>query len=145
MPVPALAAIDSSPTRDDTLPHAAPRRSLGWKALVLALLPCILWARPLLFEYGYRDDYSIMREVVEEPGKIIRVCIAEGRIFYGIFLEATFSLANGIPALAIWRLFAAGLVGLNAVLLAWILIHRFQWRTAAAMGRRRTRPTTPLQ
>lgn len=128
-----MAAHQSS-ARDALRSDAAPRRRLGWGSLLLALLPCLLWARPLLLEYGYRDDYSIMREVVEEPGKIIAVCISEGRLFYGILLQTSFSLVNGVPALAVWRLFGAGLLGVVGVLLAWILIHRFRWHRAAAMA-----------
>jgi len=109
-----------------------PNRTRAWGLIVLGVLPLVLWARPLLLEYGYRDDYSIMREVVEEPGKIIAVCISEGRLFYGIFLERSFALANGIPALAIWRLFGAVLLGLIGALLAWILIRRFRWTDTAA-------------
>ena len=77
-----------------------------------------------------------MREVVEEPGKIIVVCISEGRLFYGILLEASFSLLNGVPALAFWRLFGALLLGLTGLTLAWTLMTRFRWSrlSAAAAG-----------
>jgi hypothetical protein len=95
-------------------------------------MPAVIWARALLLEFGYRDDYAIVREVIEEPGKIILVCMSEGRLFYGILLEASFSIFNGVPGLAVWRMAGALLIGLTGALLARVLCGRFGWSAFAA-------------
>src|SRR5688500_13363580 len=115
-----------------TTPQSTHRSARWWWLTLIAMIPALIWARPLLLEYGYRDDYSIVREVIEEPGKIIVVCMSEGRLFYGILLEASFGIVNGVPALAVWRLFGALLLGLCGALLARVLIARCHWRPLAA-------------
>ena len=120
-------------TTDRPLSTGTPRGTTRWWwVLLIAVIPTAVWARALVLEYGYRDDYSIVREVIEEPGKIIAVCMSEGRLFYGILLEASFSIVNGVPALAVWRLLGALLLGLCGAWLARILVTRFEWPALAA-------------
>lgn len=119
----------------DSPPCRGASAAAGWWWL-LAAVPPLVMGPFLLHEFGYRDDYSMLREVLEEPGKVIALCLAEGRLFYGLLLETSFTLLNGVESLAVWRLCGATFLGLSGALLARILVREFAWPpvSAAAAG-----------
>lgn len=99
-----------------------------WPApLSLLALPVLLYWPALWMRYGFRDDYSTLREAVEEPGKLFGFTSSAGRPVYGLFLEPSFRLLDGIDDLAWWRLASALWIGCAAVLLGWILRRRLGW------------------
>ncbi|MBS1238254.1 MAG: hypothetical protein H6R37_1498, partial [Deltaproteobacteria bacterium] len=51
--------------------HERWRRRTRWLvASALLLLPLIIYSNTLFARFGFRDDYAILREVHEEPGKV---------------------------------------------------------------------------
>jgi hypothetical protein len=98
---------------------------------LVALVPALLYAPAILREYGLRDDYSMLREAVAQPAKLVAVCVAEGRPIYGLLLRVTHSYLD-VPSLGVARLLAALLIGFAGATLARILAIRFQWSTGTA-------------
>ncbi|WP_257448133.1 hypothetical protein [Archangium lipolyticum] len=97
---------------------------------LLFLLPLATYWRTIFHRYGMRDDYSILREAQEEPGKVLRVCASIGRPLYGWLLELSMRVAGGIDDLC-WLRFAGvaclGVLGAAVFLLlkqqGWLLPH----------------------
>ncbi|MEO6569549.1 MAG: glucosyltransferase domain-containing protein [Opitutaceae bacterium] len=89
--------------------------------LSLLLLPTAVYWNTISYRFGFRDDYSILREAHEEPGKIFRVCSAMARPIYGYLLEQTFGRLEGVDAFARMRLLTALLLGIVALLLFSVL------------------------
>ena len=91
-----------------------PRLAVGRRALTalaLLLLPLPLYSSTILARFGFRDDYSILRESHEEPGKVLRWCASEGRPLYGGVLEWVFAHVPGIDGLWQVRMLSALFVG----------------------------------
>lgn len=65
-------------------------------AALLFLLPLATYWRTIFHRFGFRDDYAILREALEEPGKVTRVCASQGRPFFGWLLEQSARAASGI-------------------------------------------------
>ena len=59
---------------------AAGTRGVRFRRFVwlVALVPPLLYSPAILREYGLRDDYSMLREAIVQPAKLIAVCVAEG-------------------------------------------------------------------
>lgn len=120
--------VSSSPDAPP-LPAAKNRLRSGtpWVVAALLLLPVVTYWPTVMHRFGFRDDYPLLREAQLQPGKIFAVCAAQGRIFYGLILEATMAFAGGIDGLRWIRLFSAvGLGILGAVL--FVLFVRMGWR-----------------
>ncbi|HVS52777.1 MAG TPA: hypothetical protein VHD62_10510 [Opitutaceae bacterium] len=104
-----------------------------WLAtIVLLLLPTALYWSTIFHRYGFRDDYSVLRESREEPGKIVQVCAMQARPIYGVLLESSFGRLRTIDGLAGLRLLSALLLGVAAATLFWIL-RRQKWERALAL------------
>lgn len=88
---------------------------------LLVLLPIAVYWPAVFHRYGFRDDYSILREAHEEPGKVTRVCAMQARPVYGFLLETAFRATRDIDDFAWIRFGTAGLVGLNVALLFLVL------------------------
>ncbi|RKH14881.1 hypothetical protein D7V97_01950 [Corallococcus sp. CA053C] len=102
----------------------------GTVALLL-LLPFPIYWSAVIHRYGLRDDYAILREAREEPGKILRVCASQGRPLYGWMLEASARAAGGIDGLTGLRLL--GVAGLGVLAAAvFLMLRKEGWRTASA-------------
>src|SRR5262245_58972926 len=99
---------------------------------LVALVPVLVYAPALLREYGLRDDYSMLREALEQPAKLVAVCVAEGRPIYGLLLRLSHSHLDGVASLAIARVLGALLIGFAGAILARILVIRFHWSVASA-------------
>ena len=109
------------------------RKWLGVAALLI--LPLVVYWPTITHEYGFRDDYSNLREVRERPGWLMTLTSSSGRPVYGAVLEASLYTIHQVAELTKLRALAALLVGIVGVLLWWQL-KRSGWSDmqAAAMG-----------
>ena len=82
-------------------------------AVLLLLLPLLIYSSTIFSRFGFRDDYSILREANEEPGKVIKLCSSHARPLYGLMLESSFSHLDDIDDL--WAGRAAGALCLQRV------------------------------
>ena len=99
---------------------------------LLLLLPSLLYWPAVWARYGFRDDYSSLREATEEPGKLFWFTSTMGRPVYGLLLENSFRMVDGIDDLPWARLAAAVCVGATGLLVAWGLRYRQGWPPVAA-------------
>ncbi|MCE9672121.1 glucosyltransferase domain-containing protein [Myxococcus stipitatus] len=95
------------------------------------LLPWVVYGSAITHRYGLRDDYSILREAREEPGKILRVCGAMGRPLYGWLLERSTLAAGDIDGLAGMRALALAGLGLLSTAV-FLVLRREGWRGVPA-------------
>ena len=92
---------------------------------LLILLPLIIYLPAITHEYGLRDDYSLLREAHEEPGKTIFFTGSHGRPLYGLLLESGFDFVKFVYQLNYLR-------GLSIVLLGWLSVSL--WRILRTTG-----------
>ncbi len=80
----------------------------------------------IFHRYGFRDDYSIIREAREEPAKLMYVYGSQGRTFYGWLLKIS---AGRTPAIAdLCWLRVAGALGLGLVAAgSFFVLRRQRW------------------
>ncbi|MCP3100237.1 glucosyltransferase domain-containing protein [Myxococcus sp. K15C18031901] len=90
-------------------------------------MPWAIYAGAISHHYGLRDDYSILREAREEPGKILRVCGAMGRPLYGWLLERSTREAEDIQGLSGMRAMSVAGLGLLSVAV-FLVLRREGWR-----------------
>jgi hypothetical protein len=104
-------------------------------AAALLILPLVVYWPTVTHEYGFRDDYSTLREVRERPGWLMELTSSNGRPVYGALLEASLSQVHQVDELVTLRALSALLVGVVGVLLWWQL-KRSGWSDlqAAAVG-----------
>jgi hypothetical protein len=116
--------------------HATWRRRTRWLvASALLLLPLIIYSNTLFARFGFRDDYAILREVHEEPGKVIRHVGTFARPLYGIMLQVFFERVEGIDQLWKGRVASALCVGaVSAVLFLALLNLNWPPWTSALLG-----------
>ena len=100
-------------------------------AVLLFLLPWVIYGSAISQRYGLRDDYAILREAREEPGKIFRVCAAMGRPLYGWLLELSTREAGTIDGLSGLRMLSVTGLGLLGAAI-FLLLRRDGWRAPAA-------------
>lgn len=103
---------------------------LGTAAL-LFLLPLATYWRTIFNRYGVRDDYAILGEAQDEPGKVLRVCATYGRPLYGWLLETSARMAGGIDGLCWLRLAGVVCLGLLGAVVFLILVQQ-GWRPPQA-------------
>jgi hypothetical protein len=104
-------------------------------ASALLLLPLIIYSNTLFARFGFRDDYAILREVHEEPGKVIRHVGTFARPLYGVMLQMFFERVDGIDDLWKGRAASALCVGALSAMLFLSLL-RLGWPpwTSALLG-----------
>src|SRR5262245_58684985 len=109
------------------------RKWLGIAALLI--LPLVVYWPTITHEYGFRDDYSNLREVRERPGWLMTLTSSSGRPVYGALLEGSLSEIYQVTQLSRLRALAAALAGVVGALLWWQL-RRSGWSDmqAAAIG-----------
>ena len=95
------------------------RKWLGLAALLI--LPVVVYWPTVTHEYGFRDDYSNLREVRERPGWLMQLTSSSGRPVYGALLETSLSGIYQVTGLAALRALSALLIGVVGVLLWWQL------------------------
>jgi hypothetical protein len=104
-------------------------------AAAVLILPLLVYWSTVSHEYGFRDDYALLREVRERPGWLTTLTTANGRPIYGAVLEASLRDVYDVKDLPVLRLTAAVLIGAVGVLL-WLQLRRSGWGElqAAAIG-----------
>jgi hypothetical protein len=111
------------------------RRTRWLVASALFLLPLIIYSNTLFARFGFRDDYAILREVHEEPGKVIRHVGTFARPLYGIMLQVFFERVDGIDDLWKGRVASALCVGaLSAFIFLALLKLRWPPWTSALLA-----------
>ena len=111
------------------------RRTRWLVACALLLLPMIIYSNTLIARFGFRDDYAILREVHEEPGKVFRHVGTFARPLYGVMLQVFFERVDGIDDLWKGRVASALCVGaISAMLFLALLKLNWPTWTSALMG-----------
>lgn len=105
-----------------------------WWVLCLWVLPVVIYGDTVFAEFGLRDDYSILREAHEDPGKVLRFTASHGRPVYGWLLEQSFSRFDRLADLQWGRLAAALSVGGAAALMAWVMVRRLGWSSGMSVA-----------
>jgi len=124
--------------------ESPPRRGVVWgsTAALLLVLPWVTYWSAIFRRYGMRDDYAILREALEEPGKILRVCASFGRPLYGALLELSLRGTNSIGELSELRLLGVACLSLLGVAV-FLLLVREGWSLAPAALLAAFLPLTP--
>lgn len=86
-------------------------------AASLLVLPFLIYANTIFARFGFRDDYSILRETREEPGKVLMLCSSHARPLYGWVLESFFGQIDQIDDLWAGRAMSALFLGGYALFL----------------------------
>ena len=104
-------------------------------AAAFVMLSLVVYWPTVTHEYGFRDDYSTLREVRERPGWLMTLTSSSGRPVYGALLEASLSGIHQVTELSKLRALGAVFAGVVGALLWWQL-RRSGWSDmqAAAMG-----------
>jgi hypothetical protein len=99
--------------------------------VLLILAPVAVYWSTVFHDYGFRDDYAHLREVNEEPGKLLRFTTSNGRPVYGVLLESSVRLLRGVPDLPWLRLTCVLFLAATGVAL-WAQLRRRGWSDAEA-------------
>lgn len=113
------------------------RASRLWLVLVALLaLPVLTYWSTIFAHFGLRDDYSVLREVREEPGKVTAFCASQARPVFGWISERSLRHLSTIHDLEWARLWAALAAGVAGAGMTWVLVGLLRWRllTAALLG-----------
>jgi hypothetical protein len=108
-----------------------------WLLLTLVgLLPFAAYAPALIDRYGFRDDYSTLRESQDDLRTTLNFCASQGRPLYGFFLARVCNIVGEVDNLGYLRAIGVGLASAVAILMAWALHRRIglQAELAAAVG-----------
>jgi len=102
---------------------------------VLLLVPFLVYFQTITHDFGFRDDYSNLREAREEPGKLVKFTASHGRPLYGALLETSFDKAADVGNLPWLRLTSVLLLTLLGLAL-WRQLYQSGWTEiqAAAVG-----------
>jgi hypothetical protein len=111
--------------------HAMTRKGLWLWIALLCITPLAVYWQTVFQDYGFRDDYSLLREAHEEPFKLFRITTANGRPIYGAVLEASLRPLRFVGDLPWLRLLAVGLLAAVAVVL-WRQLRRSGWSNLEA-------------
>ena len=111
--------------------RAMTRKGLWLWFGVLFLTPLAVYWQTVFHEYGFRDDYSLLREAHEEPFKLFRITTSNGRPIYGAALEASLRPLRVVGDLPWLRLLAVVLLASAAAVL-WRLLRRSGWSNVEA-------------
>lgn len=98
---------------------------------LLLLTPLLVYWPTIFHDYGWRDDYSYLREAREEPGKILAGTSSHGRPLYGALLETSFEQVGQVESLVWVRLLTVLLLTALALAL-WQQLLRSGWNEAEA-------------
>ncbi len=102
-----------------------------WLVLVALLaLPVLTYWDTIFAHFGLRDDYAVLREVHEEPGKVTDFCASHARPIFGWISEVSLRHLSTIHDLQWARLWAALCAGLAAGGTTWVLVRQLRWRLA---------------
>lgn len=133
-----LARAESDAIRSNS-DFSAPLPPTTWRrwavATLLVLLPVGLYWSTIRYDFGFRDDYSMLREAHEEPGKILKVCAMQARPLFGVITETSFRQLQHVGDLWRVRLMCALLSG-GVAAGTFLLLRYLRWDrwTAALLG-----------
>src|SRR5262245_62229331 len=99
--------------------------------VLLFLTPVAVYWGTVFHDYGFRDDYAHLREVHEEPGKLLKFTTSNGRPIYGVLLENSVRQLRGVPDLPWLRLTCVLFLAATGVAL-WLKLRRHGWSDAEA-------------
>jgi hypothetical protein len=99
--------------------------------LALVLLPLLVYGYTVFLRYGFRDDYSIIREAREEPAKLVGFNGSQGRLLYGWLMALSGRYTPTIDDLCWLRAAGAASLGLLAAAL-FLVLRRLQWPACLA-------------
>ncbi|PTY07231.1 hypothetical protein DB347_07950 [Opitutaceae bacterium EW11] len=112
------------------MPPVFARQARAWLLVAaLGMLPVVVYWNTIWTHFGFRDDYSILREAHQEPGKVIGFCASQARPIYGWMLERSMARVDSIDQLAWLRLVSALCIGVAATLFWWCLVRFSGWKT----------------
>lgn len=100
-------------------------------SVLLFLTPVAVYWSTVFHDFGFRDDYAHLREVHEEPGKLLKFTTSNGRPIYGVLLENSVRLLRGVPDLPWLRLTCVLFLAATGVAL-WTKLRRHGWSDAEA-------------
>jgi len=102
---------------------------------LLLLTPFLVYCQTIFHDYGFRDDYSHMREAREEPGKLVKLTASNGRPLYGALLETSFAEVGEVDNLPWLRLTTVVLLTVLGIAV-WRQLYQSGWTEiqAAAIG-----------
>jgi hypothetical protein len=102
---------------------------------VLLIVPFLVYFQTIVHDFGFRDDYSHLREAREEPGKLVKFTASHGRPLYGALLETSFAEAAEVGNLPWLRLTSVLLLTVVGLAL-WRQLYQSGWTEiqAAAIG-----------
>ena len=100
---------------------------------VLILAPLAVYWQTVFEDFGFRDDYSHLRESREEPGKIVKVTASHGRPLYGALLETSFNITDEVAHLPLLRMTTVLLLAVLALAL-WRQLYQSGWAEVEAAG-----------
>jgi hypothetical protein len=102
---------------------------------LLLLTPVAVYWQTVFHEFGFRDDYSLLREAHEEPGKLLKLTVSNGRPVYGMALDASLRPIRDVPDLP-WLRLTAVLLLAGVALGLWSQLREAGWSDveAAAIG-----------
>src|SRR5215471_18351403 len=110
---------------------AMTRKGLWLWVCLLFVAPLAVYWQTVFHEYGFRDDYSLLREAHDEPFKLFRITTSNGRPVYGAVLEASMRPLHVIGDLPWLRLLTVALLASVAAVL-WRLLRRSGWSNMEA-------------
>ncbi len=102
---------------------------------ILLLTPLVVYWQTALEDFGFRDDYSQLREAREEAGKLVKFTASHGRPLYGALLETTLHATEFVSRLAVLRMTTVLLLAVLALAI-WRQLYQSGWSEveAAAVG-----------
>lgn len=114
--------------------------------IALLVFPLAVYWPTIHMRYGFRDDYSILREAHEVPGKVVRVSAMQARPIDGWLLAASFRRIDSIEDLQRLRLTSALLFGAVAagVFLLLVTLKWDRWTAAAVAAVFTVMPATQI-
>jgi hypothetical protein len=98
---------------------------------ILLFVPLVVYWQTAFHEYGFRDDYSYLRESREEPAKMVRQTASHGRPLYGALLETTYAATEQVTSLNWMRLTTIILLILLGIVL-WRQLYQSGWNEVEA-------------
>ncbi len=101
--------------------------------VALLALPVLTYWDTIFAHFGLRDDYSVLREVHEQPGTVTAFCASHARPVFGWISEQSLKHLSTIHDLQWARLWAALCAGLAAAGTAWVLAGLLRWRLISAV------------
>lgn len=128
---PFMSSISSVRGPDNVTPKRRGRLFLQVIVfLLLVALPVVTFWPTVFHRYGFRDDYSIIQEANEEPGKVFVFCTSFARPVYGTLLEISAEWVSSVDELKWMRLCGTLIVGLVSAF-AFLAFRKVGW----AIGR----------